>query len=201
MSKLMSLHRPTPHQFALALSLALAAWPAAQAQTEGAAPAERNKLETVVITAERRVENIKDVPNAVSAISGEKLDVLGSAGDDIRFLAARVPSPDVRYFVMAVIIQRETGGNLAELLGKLAELVRERFKLFAKERVLAAEGKLSAWILTLLPFCVAAVIAILNPGYLKVLFTDEVGLLLVYGALAMMAVGILAMWRIIDIKV
>ncbi|WP_066156574.1 type II secretion system F family protein [Hydrogenophaga pseudoflava] len=124
-----------------------------------------------------------------------------SVDNALNNLAARVPSADVRYFVMAVIIQRETGGNLAELLGKLAELVRERFKLFAKVRVLAAEGKLSAWILTLLPFCVAAVIAILNPGYLKVLFTDEMGLLLVYGALAMMAVGILAMWRIIDIKV
>ena len=116
-------------------------------------------------------------------------------------LAARVPSPDVRYFVMAVIIQRETGGNLAELLGKLAELVRERFKLFAKVRVLAAEGKLSAWILTLLPFGVATMIGIINPGYLKVLFTDAAGLMLVYGALGLMLMGILVMWRIIDIKV
>jgi tight adherence protein B len=116
-------------------------------------------------------------------------------------LAARVPSPDVRYFVMAVVIQRETGGNLAELLAKLAELVRERFKLFAKVRVLAAEGKLSAWILTLLPFGVATVIGLLNPGYLRVLFTDEAGLMLVYGALALMALGVLVMWRIINIKV
>lgn len=116
-------------------------------------------------------------------------------------LAARVPSPDVRYFVMAVVIQRETGGNLAELLSKLAELVRERFKLFAKVRVLAAEGKLSAWILTLLPFGVAATIGLFNPGYLKVLFTDEAGLTLVYGALALMALGVLVMWRIIKIRV
>ncbi len=95
MSKLTSQHCPTPGQFALALSFALAAWPAAQAQTEGAAPAERNKLETVVITAERRVENIKDVPNAVSAISGEKLDVLASGGQDVRFLSGRVPSLNI----------------------------------------------------------------------------------------------------------
>lgn len=116
-------------------------------------------------------------------------------------LATRIPSPDVRYFVMAVIIQRETGGNLAELLGKLAELVRDRFKLFAKVRVLAAEGKLSAWILTGLPFCVAAAVHFLNPKYLEVLFTDVVGIKLVIGALVLMVIGIFAMWRIIDIRV
>ena len=116
-------------------------------------------------------------------------------------LATRVPSPDMRYFVMAVVIQRETGGNLAELLGKLAELVRERFKLFAKVRVLAAEGKLSAWILTALPFCVAGAIQVMNPEYLSVLFTDVMGIKMVMGALGLMAMGIFAMWRIIDIKV
>lgn len=116
-------------------------------------------------------------------------------------LATRIPSPDVSYFVMAVIIQRETGGNLAELLGKLAELVRERFKLFAKVRVLAAEGKLSAWILTGLPFCVAGAIQIMNPKYLSVLFTDPMGIRMVIGAMVLMAIGIFAMWRIIDIRV
>lgn len=134
-------------------------------------------------------------------ITSDEIGFGVSTDNALNNLAARVPSPDVRYFVMAVIIQRETGGNLSELLGKLAELVRERFKLFAKVRVLAAEGKLSAWILTLLPFVVALVISILNPKYIMTLFTDPVGINLVYGALAMMALGIFAMWRIIDIKV
>ena len=116
-------------------------------------------------------------------------------------MASRIPSPDVRYFVMAVIIQHETGGNLAELLGKLSELVRERFKLFAKVRVLAAEGKMSAWILTALPFCVAGAIQIMNPTYQAVLFADPTGIKLVLGALAMMAIGVFAMWRIIKIRV
>ena len=116
-------------------------------------------------------------------------------------LAGRVQSADMRYFVMAVIIQRETGGNLAELLGKLSELVRDRFKLIAKVRVLAAEGKLSAWILTALPFCVAGAIQVMNPKYLSVLFTDPGGIRLVIGALVMMALGVFAMWRIIDIRV
>ena len=116
-------------------------------------------------------------------------------------LASRVPSPDVRYFVMAVIIQHETGGNLAELLGKLSALVRARFKLYAKVRVLAAEGKLSAWILTALPFCVAGAVQVMNPKYISVLFTDPTGIKLVMGALAMMAIGVFAMWRIIKIRV
>jgi tight adherence protein B len=116
-------------------------------------------------------------------------------------MAERVPSPDMRYFVMAVVIQRQTGGNLAELLGKLAELVRERFKLFAKVRVLAAEGKLSAYILTGLPFCVGLAIQLMNPEYLSVLFSDPSGLRVVYGALALMGLGIFVMWRTIAIKV
>lgn len=154
-------------------------------------------------------------PSSMAMVGSEAVDPIASefriTSDEIAFgvsvdaalnnLAARVPSPDMSYFVMAVIIQRETGGNLGELLGKLAELVRERFKLFAKVRALAAEGKLSAWILTALPFCVAAVINILNPEYLSVLFTDPAGINVVYVALGMMAVGIFAMWRIIDIKV
>jgi len=126
----------------------------------------------------------------------------GISGDHaLNNLAARVPVTDLRYFVMAVIIQRETGGNLAELLTNLAQLIRERFKLLGKVRALSAEGKLSAVILTGLPFCVAGAIQVLNPNYLAVLFTDTMGIKLVIGALVMMVVGIFAMWRIIDIHV
>ncbi len=154
-------------------------------------------------------------PQALAMVSAEAQEPIAGefkiTSDEIGFginidsalnnLAVRIPSPDVRYFVMAVIIQRETGGNLTELLGKLSELVRERFKLFAKVRVLAAEGKLSAWILTALPFCVAGAIQIMNPKYLSVLFTDPVGIKMVMGAMVMMAIGIFVMWRIIDIRV
>lgn len=154
-------------------------------------------------------------PSALAMVGSEAAEPIAGefrvTSDEIGFgvsidnalnnMAARVPSPDMSYFAMAVIIQRETGGNLSELLGKLAELVRERFKLFAKVRVLAAEGKLSAYILTGLPFCVAAVINIMNPEYLSVLFTDPAGINVVYGALGMMVFGIIVMWRIVDIKV
>ncbi len=116
-------------------------------------------------------------------------------------LATRVPIADLRYFVLAVVIQLETGGNLAELLAMLAELIRERFKLYGRIRVLAAEGKLSAYILTALPFFVGAMIQIVNPGYLVVLFTDPVGIRLVITAIVMMVLGCLVMWRIIDFRV
>lgn len=116
-------------------------------------------------------------------------------------LATRVPIADLRYFVVAVSIQLETGGNLAELLGMLANLIRERFKLFGKIRVLAAEGKLSAYILIALPFFMAGALQIVNPGYMDILFTDPVGIRLVIAALGMMVVGAIVMWRIIDIRV
>lgn len=116
-------------------------------------------------------------------------------------LAKRVPIADLRYFVLAVVIQLETGGNLAELLSMLAELIRERFKLYGRIRVLAAEGKLSAYILTALPFFVAAMIQIVNPGYMNVLFIDPVGVRLVITAIVMMILGCLVMWRIIDFRV
>lgn len=116
-------------------------------------------------------------------------------------LATRVPCADLRYFVVAVTIQLETGGNLAQLLTMLANLIRERFKLFGKIRVLAAEGKLSAYILTALPFLLALAIHWVNPGYLDVLLSDPLGIRLVVGALGLMVLGGLVMWRIIDIRV
>lgn len=121
--------------------------------------------------------------------------------DALLNLATRVPSQDLRYFVIAVLIQRETGGNLAELLGNISGLIRDRFKLLGTIRVLAAEGKLSAWILTLLPVVTALMINVVNPGFMEILWTDETGLKLLKTALVMVVVGIFWMWRIVKIRV
>jgi len=91
-------------------------------------------------------------------------------------LANRVPRPDMRHFVIAVLIQRETGGNLTELLANISTLIRERMKLLMKIQVLAAEGKLSAWILCILPFVLAGIINVINPRFMSVLWTDPLGL-------------------------
>jgi tight adherence protein B len=116
-------------------------------------------------------------------------------------LATRVPSTDLRYFVIAVLIQRETGGNLAELLDKIAMLIRDRLKLLGTIRVLSAEGRLSAWILTLLPFGLAILLNVINPRFMSVLWTDPMGQRMVGGALLMMVVGIFWMWRTVKIRV
>jgi tight adherence protein B len=124
-----------------------------------------------------------------------------SLQDALFNLVARVPSPDLQYFVVAVLIQRETGGNLAELLDNISSIVRARLKLLGHIRTLSAEGRLSAWILGLLPFCTAALINIVNPGFMKVLFEDPIGPNLIAGALALMAFGVFWMRKIIRIRV
>jgi len=121
--------------------------------------------------------------------------------DALMSLSIRIPITDLRYFVIAVLIQRESGGNLSELLENISGLIRARLKLLGTIRVLSAEGKLSAWILSCLPFALAAVIHLVNPGFLSVLFTDPIGPLLIGGALTLMVIGVFIMSRIIKIRV
>jgi tight adherence protein B len=124
-----------------------------------------------------------------------------SMHDALMNLAARVPSTDLRYFVIAVLIQRETGGNLSELLESISAIIRDRIKLLGQVRVLSAEGRLSAWILSLLPFGAALMIQISNPEFLAVLYNDPMGLNLIFFAAFMMALGVLVMRNIIRIRV
>jgi tight adherence protein B len=154
-------------------------------------------------------------PTAVKMVSDELSDPIGgefrTLFDEVNYgvsmhtallnLAARIPVTDLRYFVIAVLIQRETGGNLAELLDNIAAIIRARLKLFGQIRVLSAEGRLSAWILTLLPIVVALVMNFVNPGYIGVLWKDPVGLRLIGGAVLLMIFGIFWMWRIVKIHV
>ena len=116
-------------------------------------------------------------------------------------LAQRVDCPDLQFFVVSVIIQRETGGNLAEILEKIASLVRERFKLYGKVRTLAAEGKLSAIILLALPPLVAFYMTMSSPSYIGLLVRDPIGNAMLYGAAAMMLAGVIVMKRMITIRV
>ncbi len=124
-----------------------------------------------------------------------------SLEDAFRNLAKRLPIDDVRFFVIAVLLQRETGGNLAEVLGNIGALVRSRFKLLGKVKVLAAEGKLSAWILGLMPIVMAFVVNMLNPKFMSLLWTDPTGLNLIYACAVMYVIGIFWMWRLVKIRV
>ncbi|MDO9216573.1 MAG: type II secretion system F family protein, partial [Lacisediminimonas sp.] len=121
--------------------------------------------------------------------------------DALNNLARRIPGTDVGYFVVAVLIQRETGGDLTELLGNIAAIVRERLKLMGQVRALSAEGRLSAWILSLMPFVLTAIMNLLNPKFMSVLWTDPGGQRIVGGMMVMMVFGILWMRKIIRIRV
>ncbi|MBS1187236.1 MAG: tadB [Burkholderiaceae bacterium] len=124
-----------------------------------------------------------------------------SMQDSLKNLATRVPSTDLNYFVVAVLIQRETGGNLAELLASIATIIRERFKLFGQIKVLTAEGRLSAWILCLLPFAMAFILHLINPAYMSLLWTERSGLIMMGVALILMLVGVVWMRQLIRIRV
>jgi tight adherence protein B len=116
-------------------------------------------------------------------------------------LVERAPLTDLRYFVVAVLIQRESGGNLAEVMGKLAQLIRARQRLLSRVRVLSSEGRLSAWILVVLPFALAGLLAVFNPQFISPLWTDPIGIGLLKGMLVMMAIGVFLMVRIVRIRV
>jgi len=102
---------------------------------------------------------------------------------------------------VSVLIQRETGGNLAEILDSIGRLIRERFKLKGRVRTLSAEGRLSAIILVALPIFVAMALSIMNPSYISILATDPIGKLLVFIALIMMVLGIFFIKRLVGIRV
>jgi len=122
-------------------------------------------------------------------------------GEAMARLTSRVPLPDVSYFVVAVLIQRESGGNLAELLENISSIVRARLKLLGDVRTLSAEGKMSAQVLVALPFGVAIVVNLINPEFMAVLWKDPAGLKVIGVALFLMLIGILWMRKIIAIRV
>jgi tight adherence protein B len=116
-------------------------------------------------------------------------------------LSERVPLTDLRYFVVAVLIQRESGGNLTEILSNLSRLIRERLKLMARVKVLSSEGRMSAWILGLMPFFLAALMNFANPKFMSPLWTDPIGISILKWLFVMMLVGVVMMRKIIRIRV
>jgi tight adherence protein B len=116
-------------------------------------------------------------------------------------LSERIPLTDLRYFVVAALIQRESGGNLTEALGNLSRLVRERLKFLAKVRVLSAEGRLSAWVLGAMPFALAALLSALNPKFMTPLWTDPIGIYIIKYTLGLMVIGALILRKIVNFRI
>jgi tight adherence protein B len=116
-------------------------------------------------------------------------------------LVERVPILDLRMCITAVLIQRETGGNLAEILEKVAYTIRERFRILGDLKTLTTSSRMSAWLLCGLPIFVAVAVTVLNPEYMSVLWTDERGHYLIAAALILQITGMLIVRKILKIQI
>ena len=116
-------------------------------------------------------------------------------------MTERVPNLDLRFFATAVIIQRQSGGDLAEILDKIGHLVRERFKIWGQVQALTGEGRLSGIVLLALPPVLFITMYRLNPGYVMMLFEDPMGKQMLAGALVLQAIGALVIRKIVNIRV
>jgi len=121
--------------------------------------------------------------------------------DAMRQMCDRVPNLDLKFFATAVILQRQTGGDLAEILDKIGYIVRERFKIWGQVQALTGEGRLSGIVLLALPPALFAVVYQLNPDYVMTLFTDPMGKKMLAGAVVMQLFGALVIRKIVNIKV
>lgn len=121
--------------------------------------------------------------------------------DALNALAERVPLVDVKFFVTAVAIQRDTGGDLAEILDNLAHVVRERFKIQRQVRVHTAHGRITGFVLLALPAFLAGALSFLNPEHMKPLFEDRMGQTMLLGTIVMQVVGFVWIRRVIKIEV
>jgi tight adherence protein B len=121
--------------------------------------------------------------------------------DALLNLADRIPLVDVKFFVTAVMLQRETGGNLAEILDNLSYVIRERFKILRQVRVHTAQGRLTMMLLMALPPSIVVIMQILNPGFIRPLFTDPIGHALIVGGITLQTIGYFVIRKIIAIQV
>jgi tight adherence protein B len=121
--------------------------------------------------------------------------------ESLKTLTGRIPNLDLKFFVTAVILQRQTGGDLAEILDKIGNLIRDRFRIWGQVQALTGEGRLSGIVLIALPFVLFLAVHHLNPDYVSMLFTDPLGKQMLVVAVVMQIVGALVIQKIVNIKV
>src|SRR5688572_22561895 len=120
--------------------------------------------------------------------------------DALNQFAERVPLLDARFFVTAVLIQRESGGNLAEVLDNLAGVMRERFRVKRQMRVVSAHGRITGWVLVGLPPTLGVVLTTINPEHRELLFGEPLGVQMVVGAAILQVIGTLIIRKIINVE-
>jgi tight adherence protein B len=121
-------------------------------------------------------------------------------GDALKAFATRIPLLDARFFVTAVLTQRESGGNLSEILSNLAGVIRERFKVKRQVRVISAHGRLTGWVLSGLPPSLAVAFLITSPNHIMTLVNDPMGVNMIFAALFLQIVGTLIIRRLVNIE-
>ena len=121
--------------------------------------------------------------------------------DALNEMAVRITLLDVRFFVTAVLIQRDTGGNLSEILDNLAHVVRERFKIQRQVRVHTAHGRFTGYVLMALPAALAIALSFINPEHMQLLFHEKMGQTMLIGAIVMQAIGYVWIRKVIKIEV
>lgn len=124
-----------------------------------------------------------------------------SVGESMRAMSERVDLIDLKFFVTALLVQLETGGNLAEIIQGIASLIRARFELYGKIQTLSAEGRISALVMFCLPVLLGLALYAINPKYMGLLFTDPAGISMLKGGIGMMLLGMYVTRRMIAIKV
>jgi tight adherence protein B len=117
----------------------------------------------------------------------------------LKAFAERIPLIDARFFVTAVLTQRETGGNLGEVLDNLATVIRDRFRVKRQVRVLTAHGRITGWILAGMPPALAAAMFFVAPGHMHMLINDPLGVQMIVGALTLQVIGTLIIRKLVDI--
>jgi tight adherence protein B len=146
----------------------------------------------------------REIPDPVGiefAVAFEEQNLGTSLSEALSNMEKRIESEDLDLFITALLIQRKTGGNLVEILEKIGNTIRERFRLRREVRIFTAQGRFSGFILVLLPMVVAVAISVLNPEYLKILLVERIGNYLLGGAIIMQIVGIWLIRRIINIQI
>lgn len=157
----------------------------------------------------------QSLPSAIQLVGNQMSEPLGpefarsfeqqnlgvTISDSLKDMTERVPNLDLRFFATAVILQRQTGGDLAEILDKISQLTRERFQIKGQIQALTGEGRISGIVLLGLPPILFGVMLYLNKPYVMTLFEDPVGQQMLVGALVLQFIGAFAIKKIIDIKV
>jgi tight adherence protein B len=121
--------------------------------------------------------------------------------ESLNNLSVRIPLLDVKFFSTAVLIQRETGGNLAEILDNLAAVVRERFKILRQVRVHTAHGRFTGYVLMALPPFLACVLMLINPSQMRLLFEERLGQMMIFGSVLLQFIGFIWIRQVVKIEV